>query len=151
MRADKKIIYALGVALIAGIAAAILLFSKGGGAERSQKSETKAEVVLEKFYSALKTGDFETAKTLCDTVSMHDYLNEYMQNWEQQSQKDSAEFAAIVSTLANTKMTIEKVEEMDGVCIIDYTLSLENLTTDRKATAKKEEGEWKVAKITDAV
>ena len=82
---------------------------------------------------------------------MHDYLNEYMQNWEQQSQKDSAEFAAIVSTLANTKMTIENVEEMDGVCIIDYTLSLENLTTDRKATAKKEEGEWKVAKITDAV
>lgn len=149
MRADKKIIYALGVALIAGIATAILLFSKGGGTERSQESETKAEIALENFYSAIKVGDFETAKTYCDTASMHDYLERYMQKWEQQSQKDSATFAAIVSTLANTRMTVNQTEEMDGVCIIDYTLSLEDLIKNHKATAKKEKGEWKVVTITE--
>lgn len=149
MGVDKRVIYTLGITLIAGVGAASLLFSKGGGAEKSQNSKTKAEIILENFYAAIKIGDFETAKKYCDTISMHDYLERYIQNWEELSQKDSATFAAIVSTLGETKMKVGHIEEMDGVCIIDYTLSLEDMTKKHKATAKKEKGKWIVAAITE--
>ena len=140
----------LGVAVIAGIFAIITFSSKGEGTSKHTKKNTP-EMALEKFYNAMKSGDFDSAASLCDTTSMQDYMSTYMQQWADMSQKDSAEFAAIVSTLANTTLSIKEVNHEDGVCFINYTLSMDGVTKQCKATAKKEKGEWKVATITNEI
>lgn len=146
-----KYVIIMGLALLACGVGVLLTHSNEGNADELSAEETKAESVLERFIYALRDGDFETASSMCDTTSLQDYLDAYKQGWEKQSMKDSADFAAIRSIIANTTMSTDKMEELDGVCIIDYTLSMDDQTKRCQATVKKEEGEWKVAAITNEI
>ena len=137
------------VAILACGFAALMILPENEAKLAPQKA--KAEVVLEKFYEAMKVGDFETAFELCDTTSMQDYLEAYRSRWKKQSQKDSADFAAITSVLSQMTVSIDEVREQDGMCFISYTLAMDEMTKQCTATAKKEEGEWKVAAITNRI
>jgi hypothetical protein len=141
----RRYIY-IGVGILAA-ALAVFLCLRGEEAAMAQKPGP--EKVLASFSEAMKTGDFKKAKGMCDTVSMQDYLDAYIHKWEEKSQKDSAAFASTVTVLSETVMEIGNLEEMDGVCFIDYTLTLDGNTRESRASLKKEKGEWKVAEITD--
>ena len=47
-------------------------------------------------------------------------------------------------------MTVEEVSNEDDRRIVSYTLAADGNRKTRKATLKKEEGEWRVERITDA-
>ena len=137
--------------LIACAIAAMLVPSEKDSGKETAVEENKAEIALENFIYALRDGDFETAFSLCDTTLMHDYLEAYKQIWEAKSQKDSASFAALTSKVGNIILHTTDLKELDGVCIIDYTLSMDEFTKQCSATVRKEEGEWKVATITNGI
>ena len=138
------------VAVIAGIFASITFLSSGDDSAARGEQSTPQKT-LESFYAAMKTGDFDTAMTLCDMESMNGYISTYRQEWMEMSMKDSAQFAAIASIIAGTTLSVDKIHEEDGVCTLDYTLSMDGTTKRCKATTKKEEGEWKVAAITNEI
>ena len=142
----KKII--IGAGVLAAVAAVAMLFPSG---EDKVHETVKAgpEAVVIKFTEAMKTGDFEKARSLCDTSAMQEYLDAYMQKWETKSLKDSAAFASTVRILGETTIEIDEIDMLDGVCFIDYTLGLDGNTRKCHAGLKKEEGEWKVTEITD--
>jgi hypothetical protein len=119
------------------------------GKDNDTPSHTGPEVIVRDFTEAMKTGDFEKARSLCDTSAMQEYLDAYMQKWETKSLKDSAAFASTVRILGETTIEIDKVDMLDGVCFIDYTLGLDGNIRKCHAGLKKEEGEWKVTEITD--
>lgn len=134
---------------MAAIVGAAVVFV--GGEDKAEVKKVGPETVIVEFTEAMKTGDFDKARDLCDTVSMKEYLDAYTQKWETKSIKDSAAFASTVKILEETAMEIENVEEKDGVCLIDYTLELDGNTRKCHASLKKEEGEWKVAEITNTI
>jgi hypothetical protein len=133
------------------LAAALAAFLCLRGEETARAQKPGPEEVLTSFSESMKRGDFKKAKGMCDTVSMQDYLDAYIRKWEEKSQKDSAAFASTVNVLSETVMEIGNLEEMDGVCFIDYTLTLDGNTRQSRASLKKEEGEWKVAEITGRI
>ena len=143
----RRYIY-IGAGILAAALAAFLCL-RGEEAERAQKPGP--EEVLTSFSEAMKTGEFKKAKGMCDTVSMQDYLDAYTRKWEEKSQKDSAAFASTVNVLSETVVEIGNVEETDGVCFIEYNLTLDGKTRQSKASLKKEGGEWKVAEITGRI
>lgn len=148
---SPKYVIIMSFVLIACAIAAMLVPSEKDSAKETAREENKAEIALENFIYALRDGDFETAFSLCDTTLMHDYLEAYKQLWEVKSQKDSAYFAALTSKVENTTIHTANVKELDGVCIIDYTLSMDEFTKQCSATVRKEEGEWKVVTVTDEI
>lgn len=120
------------------------------GKDNDTPSHTGPEVIVRDFTEAMKTGDFEKARSLCDTSAMKEYLDAYIGNWTTKSLKDSAAFSSTVRILSETTIEIDNVEDKDGVCFIDYTLGLDGNTRKCHASLKKEEGEWKITGITSA-
>lgn len=150
MTIDRRKLYLIsGVAVIFALIAIHNLSSGEGSVDKAGRNSP--ENTLENFYAAMKTGDFETAMNLCDSTSLHGYLSAYKQSWQEMTQKDSAEFAAIASILANTELVITEAKEEDGVCFMSYTLTMDGMKKQCNATVKKEEGEWKVATITNGI
>lgn len=119
------------------------------GCHRQEKSVMDAETVLETFCRAMAAGDFDLAVSLCDTTGMKDYLSAYRQAWEMLQEKDSSTLSIASSQLAGSTFSIADTERTEKGKVIYYSLSTEERTKDRKALVRKEEGEWKVAEITD--
>ena len=147
MRDRNKKKYALLIAAIVIISAIIAMCCGGEDSQSTKKSSP--EGVLVEFTSALKTGDFDKAYSLSDTVSMKCYMNAYTQKWKELSKKDSATFTSIVNLLKETQIHFNDTHNEDGVCIIRYALELDGSKKEHQATLRKEEGEWKVVEITD--
>lgn len=124
------------------------LFS-GSGSSSDVKKNLSPECVVEEFTSAMKEGNFDKAEKLCVADSMNVYLDSYKQVWNALSQENEEAFAEVAKILAETKMSINGVEEMDGVCVVNYTLEMDGIQKKHKASLRMEEGEWKVVKITD--
>jgi hypothetical protein len=150
---EKKHKYALIAAAAIGTLSlgALLLFS-GKSESNTITQEDAPQNTLVEFTQAMKAGDFDKALSLCDTTEMQEYLEDYQQKWQTLSLKDSAAFASTLKILEQTTMTVNKVEKNDeGVCLIDYTLEMKGQTKSGHACLAKEEGEWKVVKITSAI
>ena len=125
--------------------AAVFVFSS-----RSQDIEKLGpEGVVTEFVSAMKTGEFDKAYSLCDSASMHNHLEAYAQMWQEQSQKDSASFIAMTEILAGTEIHFKDVTQGDGTCVVEYALEMEDSRKNCTATLRLEEGEWKLVEITD--
>lgn len=139
----------IGVCALAAIIAVAAVFF--GGEEKAEARKAGPDSVVVEFTEAMKTGDFDKARSLCDTVSMQEYLDAYIRKWEKKSLKDSAAFASTVKILGETVIEINEVEEKDGTCFVRYTLKLDGNTRRCQAGLKKEEGEWKIAEITDGI
>ncbi|MBR5834042.1 MAG: DUF4878 domain-containing protein [Bacteroidales bacterium] len=131
-----------GAALLA--ASAMFVFSC-----RSQGEKLGPEGVVTEFVSAMKSGDFDKAYSLCDSSSMHSHLDAYAQMWQKMSQKDSASFSAMTEILAGTEVHFKGVTEGDGTCVVEYALEMEGSGKNCSATLRLEEGEWKLVEITD--
>lgn len=132
-------------------ACSVVSFAAGCGNDGKEKAEMGPEDVIEAFSRAVASGDFETAYNLCDTASMKTYLDEYMAAWEMLQEKDSSALAIASSILSGAEMKIEKVDKDGEDRIISYSLEAEGNVKERKARVRKEEGEWKVQEITDAI
>lgn len=134
---------------LAPAAAALMLLSCGG--KGTGKVEMGPEEVVEAFNKAVTAGDFASAKELCDTSAMKDYLDTYMEAWEVLQQEDSSALAIASSLLSGAVIQVEKVEKAEEGKAIYYTLEADGRSKTRKATVKKVEGAWRVESITDAV
>ncbi len=116
-----------------------------------KKGAMGPEETVEAFNTALTAGDFETARALCDTVSMDDYLKTWRKMMNSLQKEDSCAFAIAAGMLAGAEFEVENMERDGDERTVQYILKAEGNTKTKKATVKKEEGVWKVTSITDAI
>lgn len=145
MRRRRKYVYLAAIAIL-GVGA-LLLFGNGESVSQENKKLGPEGIVAE-FFSAMKAGEFKTAEKFCNADSMTVYMNAYKQKWEKLSQ-NKASFEETVRILSETKLDFTGMEELDGVCTVDYTLEMDGVQKMHQATLRMEEGEWKMVKITD--
>lgn len=132
-------------------AAAFLVLLSCGGKSAEKKSMTPEETVSA-FYAAVSQGDFTSAKELCDTVSMAEYISINETNWERMKQADSSLAAIAAAILAGVEIEFGSIEKSENKRIVHYTIdAMGGRKKEKVATVRKEEGEWKVEKITDAI
>ncbi len=127
-------------------AAVIMTISCNG-----KKEAMTPEAVVEDFCRAVAAGDFEEARSLCDTVSMNDYLRNYQKAMNSLQKEDSSALAIAAGILAGAEFEVTGVEKNGDERTIHYILKAEGCEKAKKATVKKEEGEWRVKEITDAI
>lgn len=131
-------------------AAAAFAFLVSNGCKGSQSVEMGPAEVVEAFNRAITAGDFEEACALCDTVSMKDYLESYTEAWNVLQEEDSTILSIASSILEKAVIDVEEVVKEGDKRVVIYTLEADGHNKVRKATVKKEEGEWRVERITDA-
>lgn len=133
---------------LAAVAAATMLISCGGNG--SEEKEMGPEDVVEAFNRAITAGDFASAKELCDTMTMKEYIDSHMEAWDMLQKEDSSALYIASALLSGAVMQVEKTEKTDEGRAIYYTLEADGRSKTRKAEVKKVEGAWRVAAITDA-
>ncbi len=116
-----------------------------------KKAAMEPEEVVEAFCRSVAAGDFSTARALCDTVSMKDYLENYQEVMNSLQKEDSCALAIASEKLSGADFEVTGVERNGDARTIQYRLAAGGHEKTRKAAVKKEEGEWKVAEITDAI
>lgn len=128
------------IAIILGIAATV--------AACSQNNETVLgpEDALEAFHKALYSGEFEQAKALCDTLGMKGYIDSFRTVWER---NDAAVTEIVSDIMSETQMKITDTKKSEEGRTIFYELTFDGKSKTKAASMKKEEGEWKIARITD--
>lgn len=131
------------------IAATVAVLSATGCNSSSSVEMGPAETV-EAFNRAITAGDFAQARELCDTLSMKDYLDSYHEAWDVLMAEDSSALSIAASILEKAVIEVEEVRKEGEKRVVLYTLEADGHSKTRKATVKKEEGAWRVEKITDA-
>lgn len=114
------------------------------------KAQAGPEDVLKEFNRAITAGDFTKAYTLCDSTTMSDYIESYREAWETLQKQDSSALAIASSILSGAVIEITASQKEDEGRTLSYTLEADGHSKTRKASMIREEGEWKVEKITDA-
>lgn len=132
-------------------AVAVLLSAGCKSGDSGKNAGMEPEAVIEAFTRHIAAGDFEQASALCDTTSMQGYINDCISTWERLEKKDSSTLAIASSLLTEAEFKIEKTEKADGGRYIYYCIEAEGTSKKKKATLIKEEGEWRVGMITDAI
>ena len=116
--------------------------------------ETSAELgpveTVEAFCKAVTVGQWEEAEALCDTETMGEYLDSHKEAWEELQKEDSNVVSIAQSIIAGTVLTVVNTHKEDDKRVVEYTLTADGNSKVRKATLRKEEGAWKVEKITNA-
>lgn len=108
------------------------------------------EETVEAFCRAVTVGDWAEAEALCDTVSMRDYLDSYKEAWETLLKEDGTVMEIACEILSGTVTTVQDVRREEDRRVVSYTLTADGNSKTREATLRKEEGAWKVERITDA-
>ncbi len=116
-----------------------------------KKGAMGPEEVVEAFSRAVATGDFETARTLCDTIYMYDYIENYQKVMTSLQKEDSSAFAIAVEMISGAEFEVTGVDKNGEEKTVTYKFTADGNGKTKKATVKKEEGEWKVKSITDAI
>jgi len=131
-------------------AVAAFIFLVGNGCRSGQSVEMGPSEVVEAFNRAITAGDFTQAAALCDTVAMKDYLESYKEAWEVLQAEDSTVLSIASSILEKAVIEVTEVRKEADKRIVLYSLEADGHSKTRKAVVKKEEGEWRVERITDA-
>ena len=126
-------------------AAFSLVSCKGGGSIEMGPAE-----VVEAFNKAITAGDFEQAGQLCDTLSMSDYLESYKEAWVCLQKEDSAALSIAGDILSRAVIEVKEVRKDGDSRVVIYSLEADGNNKSKKAVVKKEEGAWRVKRITDA-
>lgn len=123
-----------------------------GGCFSGQEKADGPEVVVEQFYRAMASGEWNKACCLCDTVAMKEYMEGYQQAWESFCQADSAVLEIASSMLADAAVEVTGVEKAEDGRLVLFTVQTGEIKVERKALVKKdEEGAWKVTEITEVL
>ena len=109
------------------------------------------EQTVEAFCRAVTAGEWAEAESLCDTLSMKEYLDSYREAWETLHKEDSCAMAIAKGILAGTVMSVDDIRKEDDRRIISYTLTADGNRKARKAVVRKEEGAWRVERISDVL
>ena len=133
------------------IGAATVLLSGCGGGEAAKKGEMGPEAVVEAFTRHIAAGEFEQALGLCDSTLMQAYVDQCITAWEDLEEKDSTALAIASSLLAGAEFKVEKTERTDNGKDVYYSIEADVHSKRKIAALRKEGGEWRVEKITDAI
>lgn len=110
----------------------------------------KPEEVTETFCRAVAAGDMKAARTLCDTISMKEYMDACRVTWEEAIKQDSTAAAIAKGLLDEMEFRTDDVSKDGNIRIVAYTISSpEGQSKSKEACLRKEEGAWIVEKITD--
>ena len=123
----------------------------GCGSTGEEKVSMGPEETVAAFYKAITSGDFSTAAELSDSVGMGPYITEYQTKLETAAKADSSVAAIASSLLSGAAINIAEVKKDGDKRHVRYSVEVGmDLKKEKIATVKKEEGEWKVERITDA-
>lgn len=105
---------------------------------------------VEAFVRALTEGNTTELSPLCDTTSMKEYIEAFTGELER-LQKDNSTIAAIaVKMISESEISIEEIiKEGDKRKVIYKISGPDGSCRCKTAIVKKEEGAWKVERITD--
>ena len=122
-----------------------------GCRDAEEKKAMEPEEVAEQFCRAVAGGEFGQARELCDTVAMKDYLNEQKATWKMLEQVDSSAFSIASEMLKNIDFTVEDIVKEGEERHLFTSIGFNGSNKGKLIILKKEEGEWKVKMITDAL
>lgn len=135
-------------AVIAVGAGMIWATSCGSGKEEA-KALGPGETV-EAFINALTEGDTAGISALCDTVSMKEYIDAISSELEKLQKENSTVAAIAIKMMSESGISIEDIIKEGDRRKVIYTISSpEGDCKNKTAVVKKEDGAWKVEKITD--
>lgn len=129
----------------------VCAFMYGCGNNAKEKKAMEPEEVVEAFSRAVAAGEFQTACSLCDTVSMKEYIEDYAEVWKELQEKDSSALAIAASILSESSFEVNEIKKAGEDRNICYSIEASGYRKERMATVRKEEGEWKVLAITDVI
>ena len=134
---------------MAGMLAAIgvvgLMGCKGG-----EKSVEMGPVeTVEAFCKAVSSGQWDVAEELCDSLSMKEYLDNQKQTWARLEKEDECVMKVARSIMEKTSVTVTEMHKAEDKRTVTYTLETDGLSKTKKATLRREEGEWRVEAITE--
>ena len=138
---------------IAAATATFMLMAAGCGERKAEKKATAMgpEETAEAFFRAAAGGDFDKAMRLCDTTAMKGYIEDYAKALNMLEKKDSSALSIATEHLAEAVFAIEDVVRNGDKRMVMFTIDAgEGMNKKKTATLRKEEGEWKVEKITDS-
>lgn len=102
---------------------------------------------LEMFYRDLCAGDFDGASGLCDSLSMSGYIDGFRTAWEK---NDSTVREIASDILSEMTVRVTDAEKNGQSRTIFYELTAtDGCSKEKAATLRKEEGAWKIERITD--
>ena len=130
------------ILLILTLFAAVSCFS-------GKKEDRGPEAVVTAFNKALLSGDLTAAEAFCDSAGMSAYLQDYMKAWHLVDAEDSALVNLTSSILSESEIriisTTRQEKELCGIYVLETLAG----NKQKKAILGKEEGEWKILKLTD--
>ena len=121
------------------------------GCRGGQKSVEMGPVeTVEAFCKAICSGQWSEAELLCDSLSMREYIETQKQTWARLEKEEEGAMTVARSILESTVLTVEDMSKNDDKRVVIYKIEADGLSKTKKATLKKEEGEWRVVSITEA-
>lgn len=143
----KKLIYMICGLIAIGTAAALLI---SGNGKTEGSGPIRPEEVTEAFCRAIASGDMKTACTLCDIISMKEYMDACRSTWEEAMKQDSTAAAIAKGIMDAMEFRTDDVSKDGNIRIVTYTIRTpEGQCKSKEARLRKEEGAWIVERITD--
>ena len=140
------------IIIMAAVAATMSVAASCGNGKTDKAVELGPEQTLEAFCRAVASGEFDKATGLCDTTAMKGYIGQYAQTWNMMARKDSGATAIAAASLANAEFIVEDMTRDGDKRMIIYTIAAgKDMKKTKTAVVRKEEGTWKVEKITDSL
>lgn len=137
----------IGLGVITGIVLSLTALRRDGGNKSTEVGP--GEIVLA-FHTALTEGDFAHARTHCDTLSMAEHIDAYSAAWSAKVKQDSCTAAVAAGILSKADIVIDEIKREGDGRLAFYTIDAgEGMRKSKVAVLKKEEGAWKIVRITD--
>lgn len=120
------------------------------GCKGREKSVEMGPVeTVETFCKATAAGQWDEAEALCDTENMKEYIMNLKQAWEQNRKKDEGATKVARSIMEGTTVTVNGTQKDENRRVVTYTLETDGLSKTKKAVLEKEEGAWRVSRVTE--
>jgi len=117
------------------------------GCFQTQEAALGPDETLNAFYRSICSGDFDNAESLCDTLTMQEYVGDLRKEW---TKADSSVMTIVPAILSEVTVSITDIVKNGQERTLFYELTATDGSIKEKvATLKKEEGAWKIEEITD--
>ena len=114
-----------------------------------KKEDLGPEAVVVAFNKAILSGDLNAARALCDSAGMCDYLQTCSKALHLVDAEDSSLVNLTSAILSESEVRIVSTSRQDKELCVIYVLETLAGNKQKKAILGKEEGEWKILKLTD--